>query len=139
MNPIVKTRSSVDHKTTYQISYNEIKKGRKAVYKLRRGEYGSWTKEREVNGIERLLFQLGFTTRKPDLLNDFMVEVYFTRGEIKLTAEMVAGLLISEDELSKHFYAKINKKDESYWILPANAVKTDDQYNWLKKFFMKFG
>ena len=97
MSRIVKTRSSVNHKVTYQISYEVITPGRLSEYKLRRGIRGAWTKPQRVRSIELLLYNLGFT-RKPDLLADFMVEVYFTRGEIRLTPKMVVD---SSRELCK--------------------------------------
>ena len=138
MKSQVKTRSSVDRKTTYQVEYKEIQKGKKSEYRLRRGARGAWTKWYQGNGIELLIYHLGFTSLRRNLLNDFLVEVYFSRGEIKMTPEMVVGLLESKAELSNYFYAKITKHSDKYWVIPANAVKTEEHHRWLKKFFSKF-
>lgn len=139
MDTLKSTRKSYDGLTEYQIEYTL--RGRNSQYRMRRGNYGSYTHWYKTDDIGDFLYNCGFNTVKPvSLLEDFYVESHFGKGIIKLTTKMAqdfAQAALQMNAVSRHVYSRMKQVGGNEWCLPATVIENDEHFSYIYKTIKK--
>jgi len=130
MNIIKLSRISLEG-AVYIIEYTLT--GMSGTYKMRRGEFGSYTTLMNSDDMHATLRTLGFTRgMNTTMVMDMAVESLFSRGSIKLTRAMVSTIVkgLGENKINTLIYSRVKKTGDS-WVIPAKIAKDPDVYNYL--------
>jgi len=103
------------------------------TYRLRRGEFGSYTAWLTSEDIHLTLRTLGFTRdQNTTPIMDMAVESLFTRGSIQLTRAMVKRIVknLGKNKVGTLVYSRI-KTGKNTWTVPAKIAKDPKVYDFL--------
>jgi hypothetical protein len=132
MKALKSTRVSLTG-TIYIIEYIIKKNG--GTYRIRRGEFGSYTRWMSSADMNATLKTLGFMSgSRTKRVMDMAVESLFSRGSITLSREMVESIVngLGSNKVSTFVYSRVKTEGDN-WTIPAKIAKDPKVYKYLSK------
>jgi len=109
------------------------------TFRVRRGEFGAYTRWTSSDDMHTTMRTLGFTYGvKTKPLMDMAVESLFSKGCITLTKPMVQDIVknLGKNKVNTLIYSRV-KEVGDHWVIPAKLAKDPKVYKQLKRLMVK--
>lgn len=122
--------------TQYHIEYTAARVGGVNEYRVRRGQYGTWTRWMETHRLKSILTALGFNKDLPVApVHDYAFEALFNKGLIPLNKAVITKIAkkAGSDSICMHLYSRLKQPNGETWCISASAVENKEVYSYLRK------